>query len=66
MTRLFPNDGYGFLTMSDGNEVYFHQNSVQEASFAQLRVGSDVGFTLAAEEDSDQGSRAASVHLLHA
>jgi cold shock CspA family protein len=65
VTRLFPDDGYGFLTTSDGEEVYFHQNSVQEASFDQLRLGSDVGFTLA-PEDSDQGSRAASVHLLQA
>jgi cold shock CspA family protein/ribosome-associated translation inhibitor RaiA len=63
ITRLFPEDGYGFLTTAEGEEVYFHHNSVSEGSFAQLDIGRDVHFTLA-PEDSDQGSRAASVHLL--
>ena len=63
VTRLFPEQGYGFLTTPDGEEVYFHQNCVSGDSFAQLSVGSDVSFTIA-PEDADQGARAASVHLL--
>jgi ribosome-associated translation inhibitor RaiA/cold shock CspA family protein len=63
VTRLFPGDGYGFLVTAGGDEVYFHENSVIDTPFAQLRVGNEVRFTLA-PEDSDQGARAASVHLL--
>jgi cold shock CspA family protein len=65
VTQLFPDPGYGFLTTTEGEEVYFHQNSVSGASFAQLSVGSEVSFTIA-PEDSEQGARAASVRLLPA
>jgi cold shock CspA family protein len=65
VTRLFPDLGYGFLTTPEGEEVYFHQNSVRGASFTQLSMGSDVTFTIA-PEDADQGARAASVQLLPA
>ena len=65
VTQLFPDSGYGFLTTPDGEEVYFHQNSVRGASFEQLRVGSEVNFTLA-PEDADPGARAASVQLIPA
>jgi cold shock CspA family protein/ribosome-associated translation inhibitor RaiA len=65
VTQLFPDAGYGFLTTRDGEEVYFHQNSVRGASFEQLSVGSEVNYTLA-PEDAEQGARAASVQLLPA
>lgn len=61
--RLFPADGYGFLATSDGQEVYFHENSVLGAAFLELNVGSEVRFTRA-PDDSNQGPRAASVSLL--
>lgn len=63
VARLFPEQGYGFLTTPEGEEVYFHQNSVGGASFEQLRVGSEVSFSIA-PEDAEQGARAASVRLL--
>jgi len=63
VTRIFPDQGYGFLTTVDGEEIYFHQSSVSEDSFARLSVGSNVSFTVA-PEDADQGARAASVQLL--
>jgi cold shock CspA family protein len=65
VTQLFPDAGYGFLVTPEGEEVYFHQNSVHSASFARLSVGCEVSFTLA-PEDADQGARAASVQLLPA
>ena len=65
VTRLFLDQGYGFLTTPEGEEVYFHQNSVRGASFGQLSVGSAVSFTLA-PEDTDHGARAASVQLVPA
>jgi cold shock CspA family protein len=60
---LFPAGGYGFLATSDGQEVYFHENSVIGAAFIELGVGSEVRFTRA-PDDSNQGPRAASVSLL--
>jgi cold shock CspA family protein/ribosome-associated translation inhibitor RaiA len=65
VTRLFPEQGYGFLTTAEGEDVYFNENSVRGASFAQLSIGSEVSFTIA-PEDADQGARAASVQLLPA
>jgi cold shock CspA family protein len=65
VTRIFPDQGYGFLTTTEGEDVYFNENSVRGASFAQLSIGSEVSFTIA-PEDADQGARAASVQLLPA
>jgi cold shock CspA family protein/ribosome-associated translation inhibitor RaiA len=65
VTRLFPDQGYGFLTSAEGEDVYFNQHSVHGSAFAQLSVGSEVSFTIVAE-DADQSARAASVHLLPA
>jgi cold shock CspA family protein len=61
VSRIFPRDGYGFLTATDGQEVYFHAKSVLNTAFAQLSVGSDVRFTLAPDDDGQQGIHAASV-----
>lgn len=63
VARLFPRDGYGFVVTGDGREIYFHANSVVDAVFERLSVGSEVRFTIA-PDDSDQGTRAASVHLV--
>jgi cold shock CspA family protein len=65
VTRIFPEQSYGFLTSAEGEDVYFNQDSLQGASFAQLSVGSEVTFTIN-PEDADQGARAASVCLLPA
>jgi cold shock CspA family protein len=65
VTRIFPEQSYGFLTSTTGEEVYFNHDSLQGASFAQLSVGSEVTFTIN-PEDADQGARAASVRLLPA
>lgn len=62
VTRLL--DGYGFLASADADEIYFHENSVVDSTFAQLSVGAEVRFSLA-PEDGDQGARAASVQLIH-
>jgi cold shock CspA family protein/ribosome-associated translation inhibitor RaiA len=63
VTRIFPDQGYGFLTTAEGEDVYFNEHSVRGASFGQLGIGSEVSFTIA-PEDADQGARAASVQLL--
>ena len=45
ITKLFPEQGYGFLRAIDtGEEVYFHRNSVINEDFAKLEVGNGVRF----------------------
>ncbi|NQW11254.1 MAG: HPF/RaiA family ribosome-associated protein [Alphaproteobacteria bacterium] len=61
--RLFPNEGYGFIEASDGQEIYFHGNSIVGASFDDLDVGSDVRLEVA-EGESDKGSQASTVRLI--
>jgi len=58
VTRLFPEEGYGFLRAADGTEVYFHKNSVLNDGFNRLRVGSRVRFC---EELGEKGTQASTV-----
>ena len=36
VTKLFPKEGYGFITLEDGTDVYFHKNAVRDAVFEQM------------------------------
>jgi len=60
VTKLFPEEGYGFLETPDGAEVYFHRNAVLD-SFEELAIGSEVRYT---EEEGDRGPQATSVRLV--
>ena len=60
--EIFPAEGYGFLETSDGREVYFHQASVLDGHFAQLRSGARVSFD---EEMGDKGPQATTVKAIH-
>ena len=57
--RLFPD--YGFIKTSDGQEVYFHRNSLVEGKFESLDVGDEVRLTVA-EDESAEGAQASTVH----
>jgi ribosomal subunit interface protein len=58
--RLFPNKGYGFIETSEGEEVYFHRNSVVDGSFDDLDVGHEVRLVVAYGE-SEHGAQASTV-----
>ena len=58
VSRLFPEEGYGFLATPDGREIYFHRRSVLNDAFGRLRVGTEVAF---AEEEGKQGPQASTV-----
>lgn len=58
--KLFPDEGYGFLQTPDGREIYFHRNSVLDAAFDRLVIGTDVRF---AEEQGEQGPQASTVTI---
>jgi ribosomal subunit interface protein len=62
VSRIFPQDGYGFLTTADGRDIYFHTNSVINGGWAQMDVGTEVRF---AEELGDKGPQASTVECLH-
>ena len=59
--RLFAAQGYGFIEAVDGREYYFHKNSVLNASFDKLEVGSEVRF---APEEGVEGPQARSVQAV--
>jgi len=61
VTKLFPEEGYGFLETPGGREIYFHKNSVLDGGFDRVKVGMAVRF---AEEQGEKGPQASSVRPL--
>ena len=59
--RIDPSGEFGFIQSRDGQEIYFHRNSVLEAGFSRLAVGSRVTFT---QEQGEKGAQASTVKLL--
>lgn len=60
VSKLFSEEGFGFIRAADGHELYFHRNSVSNDSFAQLSVGAPVLFV---EEEGQKGPQASAVKL---
>jgi ribosomal subunit interface protein len=58
VAKLFAYEGYGFLRTPEGEELYFHRNSVLDGAFDRLKIGSRVRFV---EETADGGPRATTV-----
>jgi cold shock CspA family protein len=58
VTKLFPDEGFGFLETADGREIYFHENSVLDAGFSGLKIGTEVHFV---EEPGEKGPQASTV-----
>lgn len=52
---------FGRIATPDGREVYFHRNSVLNADFDALEIGTLVCFD---EERGDEGPQASSVHVI--
>ena len=61
ITQLVPEEGYGRIASADGREVYFNRNSVVNAEFETLDVGTEVRF---AEESGDLGPQASTVAVV--
>ena len=60
VARIFPEEGYGFIETSEGQEIYFHRNAVIEATFESLEVGDQVRLSIA-EGESEHGPQATTV-----
>ncbi len=61
ISELFTEKGYGKIASSDGREIYFHKNSVLNAAFDKLEIGTEVRFV---EEAGDQGPQASTVKVV--
>ncbi|HYH46046.1 MAG TPA: HPF/RaiA family ribosome-associated protein [Thermoanaerobaculia bacterium] len=58
VVRIFPDEGFGFLTGQDGSEVYFHRNAVLSPGFESLAVGAAVRYAM---EQGNEGPQASTV-----
>jgi ribosomal subunit interface protein len=61
VSKLFAEEGYGFLETPNGREIYFHRNSVLDPGFDHLAVGTTVRF---AEEQGEKGPQASTVAIV--
>ena len=61
VARIDPSGEYGFIMAQDGQEVYFHKNSVLGDAFGSLEPGMRVTF---AEEQGEKGPQASTVRLM--
>ena len=59
VARFTADSDYGFIETSDGQEVYFHRNSVVGGGYDSLRVGDEVRLAVA---EGEKGLQASTVH----
>ena len=56
--KLIQDRGFGFISDTDGKEVFFHQTGVLDNKFESLTEGQEVAFDV---ESSQKGPRAINV-----
>jgi cold shock CspA family protein/ribosome-associated translation inhibitor RaiA len=61
VTRILPEQNFGFLQTPDGREIYFHRSSVLNNEFDRIREGARVAFV---EERGDKGPQASTVRIV--
>lgn len=61
VTKLFPEEGFGFIETDDGREIYFHKNSVLSPGFDHMAIATEVLFV---EEPGEKGPQASTVRLI--
>lgn len=61
VTQLFPEQDYGFIKTLDGQDIYFHRNSVIHDDFERLEIGTGVRFVA---KEGDQGLQASTVQIV--
>jgi ribosomal subunit interface protein len=60
ITRLFLEEGYGFIETADGRELYFGRDNVVGSAFDHLAIGAEVQFI---EEMAQEGPQAKRVSV---
>jgi cold shock CspA family protein len=61
VSRLFREEGYGFIKTPEGREIYFHKNSVTAGEFDFLEIGTGVQWS---EEEGENGPQATTVRIV--
>lgn len=61
VTKIFPAEGYGFITDMQGRDVFFDRDSLANGDFDALKIGAEVRFD---EGHGDKGAQATSVHVV--
>ncbi|MDP2913374.1 MAG: cold shock domain-containing protein [Candidatus Omnitrophota bacterium] len=59
--KLVRDRGFGFISDTDGREVFFHQSGLVETAFNALNEDQQVEFDV---EKSDKGPRAINIHVI--
>jgi CspA family cold shock protein len=59
--KLVRERGFGFIDDIDGREIFFHQSSLVDVSFAALGDDQQVEFEV---EKSEKGPRAINIHVV--
>jgi CspA family cold shock protein len=59
--KLVRERGFGFISDTDGREVFFHQSSLVDLKFDALNEEQDVEFEV---EKSPKGPRAINIHIV--
>lgn len=59
--KLVRDRGFGFISDTDGREMFFHQTGLVETSFSALSEDQQVEFDV---EKSDKGPRAINIHVI--
>lgn len=61
ISKVFYQEGYGFLNTTDGREFYFGENSVTNEDFDRLKIGQKVKFL---EEPGEKGPQVTSMAVI--
>jgi cold shock CspA family protein len=64
IARLRPEQNCGFILSADGNEIYFHRNSVTNGGFDKLAVCDEVRF-VAQHSEGPQASTVVALGKRH-
>ena len=59
--KVVRERGFGFISDTDGRELFFHQSGIVDAQFDTLKETQKVEFDI---EDSPKGPRAINVHIV--
>ena len=58
--KVVRERGFGFISDTDGREIFFHQSSLVEKNFDALKEEQSVEFEI---EDSPKGPRAVNISI---
>jgi len=58
--KLVREKNFGFISETDGKDVFFHQSSLVDVQFSDLNEGQEVTFEV---EKTEKGPRATSVRV---